>query len=658
MADFSFEGLLGGINNAFSGGSSNYLDEYLTPEQKRAAQRNAMLAASAALLKAGGQSTRRIGIGEALGEALQAGQGGYEKAQTGAMTQMAFKQKMEEAKRLAELQKTIAGVFNQPTPGQEITSDQALAIPGMAAGPTRERAAMIGQPAPAVDAKLQKSNQYARLAEIYAGVGKSEDAARYQKLADNLNPRDELIGGLTQLTDESGRPIMVQQFKSGKMVTAKGYGPQREIVLQNVGGKVIAIDKNRVDTEKEFALGMSPAEQAGSLVALEKLGMDRTQLDAKLKNDAVRLGIDKRQLELAIDRAALSREEFIRGAYERVEAEGGNLFYVSKTPGYPSIPVPGPGVAGKPLGVGITPIQQANLNLATDQFGLSKDQFGLSKDQFDQKVKQDAAQLGIALQQLGLSKDQFNQKVKQDALSMGIDQQRLGLELKRYNLSAAELAKGNYKVQETENGFVYIPTVPGMPTIPIKGAGGEQLRGAGGKPTEDQSKSAGFAYRMKQSTDIFNQPILDASGNPIIDKDTNKPITLEQAYGKPGRYQAIMRAMPTAGLTTGIANVSESAGRQQYRQAQENWVTANLRPESGAVIGEGEMEKEITKYFPQVNDDAKTIDQKARARRDTELAMTVRAGPAYKQLQQQIPRQRQPRLVKDPVTGITRYVED
>jgi hypothetical protein len=241
---------------------------------------------------------------------------------------------------------------------------------------------------------------------------------------------------------------------------------------------------------------------------------------------------------------------------------------------------------------------------------------------------------------------------------MGIDQQRLGLELKRYNLSAAEFAKGNYKVQETENGFVYIPTVPGMPTIPITGAGGEQLRGSGGKPTEDQSKSAGFAFRMQQSTGIFNQPILDASGKQIIDKDTNKPITLEQAYGKPGRYQAIMRAMPTAGLTTGLANMSESAGRQQYRQAQENWVTANLRLESGAVIGDPEMDKEINKYFPQVYDDQKTIDQKARARRDTELTVTVRAGPAYKQLQQQIPKQRQPRLVRDPQTGVMRYVEE
>ena len=590
-------------------------------------QRNAMLAASAALLKAGGESTRRIGIGEALGGAFEAGQAGYEKAQTGALTQMALKQKMDEAKKAKELNARLASIMGLSAPG-EMESPEVTANKLMQSG----RAAM-------------DAGDFTRGFDFY-------------KQARDVNPKDEVQGGLTQLTDESGNPIMVQQFKSGKMVTAKGYGPQREIVLQNVGGKVIAVDKSNIKTGTELAVTLSPYERAQVDARNVELGMRREDLDAKLKNDAVRLGIDKKQLELAIDRAALSREEFIRGAYERVEAEGGNLFYVSKTPGYPSIPVPGPGVPGKQLGVGITPIQQANLDLGRDQFGLSKEQFGLSKDQFDQKVKQDAAQLGIALQQLGLSKDQFNQKVKQDALSMGIDQQRLGLAFKQYNLSAADYARGNYKVQETEGGFALLPTVPGLPTIPIMSAGGEQLRGAGGKPTEDQSKSAGFAYRMKQSTDIFNQPILDASGNQIIDKDTNKPITLEQAYGKPGRYQAIMRAMPTAGLTTGIANVSESAGRQQYRQAQENWVTANLRPESGAVIGEGEMEKEITKYFPQVNDDAKTIDQKARARRDTELAMTVRAGPAYKQLQQQIPRQRQPRLVKDPVTGITRYVEE
>jgi hypothetical protein len=92
------------------------------------------------------------------------------------------------------------------------------------------------------------------------------------------------------------------------------------------------------------------------------------------------------------------------------------------------------------------------------------------------------------------------------------------------------------------------------------------------------------------------------------------------------------------------------------------------------------MEKEIQKYFPQANDKPETIAQKQRARRDTELAMTVRAGPAYKQIEKQIaaqtavaqapapaaqsaqavPSVRQQtgnaKLIKDPVTGVYRYV--
>ena len=125
MADFSLEGLLG---SAFGGGGGNVLDEYLTPEQRAAMQRNAMLAASAALLKAGGESTRRIGIGEALGGAFEAGQAGYEKAQTGALTQMALKQKMEEAKRAKALNAQLAGIIGTPTADEspDITANKLM----------------------------------------------------------------------------------------------------------------------------------------------------------------------------------------------------------------------------------------------------------------------------------------------------------------------------------------------------------------------------------------------------------------------------------------------------------------------------------------------------------------------------------------------------
>jgi len=509
MAEFNLEGLLG---NAFGGGSGNFLDEYLTEDQRRMMQRNAMLAASAALLKAGGESTRRIGIGEALGGAFEAGQAGYEKAQTGALTQMALKTKMDEAKRAKELNAALAGIMGASTTG-EMELPQETANKLMQAG----RAAV-------------QAGDFTRGFEFY-------------KQAREVNPRDEVQGGLTQLTDEDGNPIMVQQFKSGKMQTAPGYGPPREMVLQDVGGKLIAIDKARTQTGSEFTLGMTDYQKFQSNLELEKLGMSRTELDAKLKNDAQRLSISERELALAVKRFGLNEQEFVRGNYQVEQAENGNFVYVSKVPGMPSIPVPGTG--GKQLSVGISPADQARLDISLQQLGLSK-------QEFDQKVKQDAlkmgisqqelgialkrldlsmaefargnyevkeaengtfmyvskvpgmpaipvmgaggnpltvgisatdqARLNISLQQLGLSKQEFDQKVKQDALRMGIDQQNLGLALKRYNLSAAEYARGNYSVRETEGGFSYVPAVPGLPTIPITGGGGEPLKGKSEAP--------------------------------------------------------------------------------------------------------------------------------------------------------------------------------
>ena len=211
-----------------------------------------------------------------------------------------------------------------------------------------------------------------------------------------------------------------------------------------------------------------------------------------------------------------------------------------------------------------------------------------------------------------------------------IDQANLQIALKRLNLSQAEFNRGQYDRVETADGFAYVSKVPGLPIIPITGASGEQLVGKG-NVTEDQAKSAGFALRMNQAKDLFSQPVLDPmTQQPLM--VGGKPVTLEDAFGAPNRYQSIMRAIPSAGLTTGIANLSETSGRQQYRQAQENWVTANLRAESGAVIGTDEMEKEIKKYFPQVDDKPEVIKQKVDARKSAELSMEVRGGPALKSI--------------------------
>lgn len=133
------------------GGMDGGLNDYLSEAQRQAIQRQAMLSAAAALLKSSGRSTTPISLGQALGQGLEAGAAGYQQAQQGALAQLLTKQKLDEAKRAQQAQLAYQNLLTgQPTVGTEITPEQAIAAPGMALGPTQERAAMIGQPAPSV----------------------------------------------------------------------------------------------------------------------------------------------------------------------------------------------------------------------------------------------------------------------------------------------------------------------------------------------------------------------------------------------------------------------------------------------------------------------------------------------------------------------------
>lgn len=529
------------------GGMDGGLNEYLTDAQRQAMQRQAMLSAAAALLKSSGRSTTPISIGQALGQGLEAGAAGYQQAQQGALAQLLTKQKLDEYKRQMAVQEAAqkimmgeggAGAETVVTPQQAIS---APVTPELPAGPTVARAEMIGQAIPTAPTDKTDAiyNRYMKLSELYAAADPAKSKA-YQELAKTIKPTPEVvgepyrtaegktyqrtktggrievpaaeapavepIGEMKEVTDASGKPVLVQRYKDGSIKTVEGFGVPRELVQVNLGGKIQFVDKNKIPANATYLTGMSPGEEA------------------RLK------------------------------------------------------------------------IEQANLGIA----------------------------------------------------------------LKRLNLSQAEFQRGQYDRVETSDGFAYVPKVPGMPIIPITGPSGEQLAGKG-NVTEDQAKAAGFALRMNQATQLFNNPVLDPNTNKPLVID-GKTVTLEQAFGTPSRTQSILRNIPSAGVTTGFANLIEGAGRQQYRQAQENWVTANLRAESGAAIGVDEMEKEIQKYFPQANDKPQTIAQKAQARKSAELAMEVRGGPALKAIKK-FQQQAQPsggggRLVIDPTTGMTRYVEE
>ena len=147
----------------------------------------------------------------------------------------------------------------------------------------------------------------------------------------------------------------------------------------------------------------------------------------------------------------------------------------------------------------------------------------------------------------------------------------------------------------------------------------ELRRAEGGKPTESEQKAAGFAQRMELSNQLAKDIENKVAAQQLAGKDvgTMYPTARTQALG----------AVPLVGGY--LENIGSSTQQQLYKQAQENWVRANLRKESGAVIGTDEMKDEIRTYFPQPGDRPEKIAQKQLAREVTQNAMKTAAGKSY-----------------------------
>ena len=135
MAEFNFSDLFRGGNagsdifgNMFGGGGTpTGLDALLTEDQRKLLGRNATLSAAAALLQASGRSATPISLGQALGGALQAGQGSYEKGRASSFQDLLMNQKLTEATEESAFNKRIRQALYPTTPA-------AGAIPQVAGG--------------------------------------------------------------------------------------------------------------------------------------------------------------------------------------------------------------------------------------------------------------------------------------------------------------------------------------------------------------------------------------------------------------------------------------------------------------------------------------------------------------------------------------------
>ena len=202
----------------FGGGGDSEIEKLLSPKQKEQLTMQATLAAAAQLLQAGGRGPQRIGLGQALGSALQAGQGAYEKGTTGAfgnlMTAAKLKEMQQEAAANEAYRKQFTG--DQVTP---LTSAQAaLAAPASIAGPagpTIARAQLAEQmPAPTAAAGSIVGSLNPEMRRILGGMTRKEGQPELLKI------------GMAQT--EFGKPEPMMVNGQVKMMQFNKLGQSRE----------------------------------------------------------------------------------------------------------------------------------------------------------------------------------------------------------------------------------------------------------------------------------------------------------------------------------------------------------------------------------------------------------------------------------------------
>jgi hypothetical protein len=322
------------FGNLLGSNTTTGLDALLNADQRRLMNQQANLAAASALLQASGPSRQRVGLGQALGAAMQAGQQGYQQARAGSLQELLLGEKLREAQRLSQYQTALSGA---QTPAAAVPAMEPLS-PAMASlvsqtaptstagpvGPTLQRAAImdaaqVPPPAPAAPSRAElRFDELMRKADVANQFNRPDDAQKFLDQAYKIKPVEEFSTTPQFGVSPQGTPISYVLSKSGSM---RLLDVQRspEFNYQDTGSFISVRDKNTNRELERIPKSMTPGEVASNAIARGQLGVA--------------------QGNLAVAQANAARPE--------VKETSEGLMYVPRTPGAQAMPVLGPD--GKPV---------------------------------------------------------------------------------------------------------------------------------------------------------------------------------------------------------------------------------------------------------------------------------------------------------------------
>jgi hypothetical protein len=238
------------FGNLLGGNTTTGLDALLNADQRRLMNQQANLSAAAALLSASGPSRQRVGLGQALGAAMQAGQQGYQQARAGSLQELLLGEKLREGQAARTRQANIE---------QIISTGIRPATPGMPAQMVEEEGRFLGE-TPAVAAQPARFDLQAISPQLMAqgpeGRKAFGDLLAAQKallgetftLAEGAKQlqRDPITGVVTEIAAGAPKrepvPSIIQAYRLAQEQGFKGSLLDYETQLRQAGAPSVKVN--------------------------------------------------------------------------------------------------------------------------------------------------------------------------------------------------------------------------------------------------------------------------------------------------------------------------------------------------------------------------------------------------------------------------------
>jgi hypothetical protein len=231
-------------------GAPSGLDALFNEDQRRLMGRNANLSAAAALLQASGLSRQRVGLGQALGAALQAGQQGYQQARAGSLQDLLLGEKLREGQAARARQTNIEGIIN---------TGIRPAVAGMPAQMVEEEGRFLGE-TPAVAARPAGFDFQAIAPQLMAQGPEGRKA-----FGELLAAQKTLMGDTFSLAE--GAKQYQRDPITGVVTEIAAGAPKREAVPGEIQAYQLAQDQGFTGSFVDFKNALRPPTAPPSAVA-------------------------------------------------------------------------------------------------------------------------------------------------------------------------------------------------------------------------------------------------------------------------------------------------------------------------------------------------------------------------------------------------------